>query len=549
VTFGLDFQSFVGPVPARRDRYGGSLRGALLTAAFYYLGAQAAFLIGTFTDQALALFWPPNVILFCILLLVPERRWWIYVLAVLPAHVLAEAGVGMSPAPMVAAFVSNTAVAILNAYAVRNFLGEPPWLGSFQKACAYIVLIGFITPGFVAFGGACVPLLGGRGADEFWTFYAHWFLANAILNLTLRPFLLCWFPEFRRWRHWVPLRKHVEPTIITIVLIAVCFSSAYAAGAIVGSNFLSVFLLLPLPFVLWAAARYGGKGASGTVLIVAVILIWRTLHHHAGFENGSPERALLALQVFLTGLAIPILLLGASIDELRRAETSMRGLAATLLRAQDDERRRIARDLHDSTGQNLVAATLIAAQIQRLLPPAGEALARKLDDVLQASITEIRTVSYLLHPPLLDEAGLGLALREYVQGYVERSGIDVELRVAADVDRLRDDIELILFRVVQEALANVARHSKSPIAIIDLNRVRHSTGECIVLSIEDAGQGMVAAGSQGRGLQRPPMLSNASRGVGLASMSERVRQAGGRIAIETASGGTIVTATIPLPSP
>ncbi len=107
------------------------------------------------------------------------------------------------------------------------------------------------------------------------------------------------------------------------------------------------------------------------------------------------------------GLSIPVLLLGALIDELRRAERTTRQLAASLLGAQDQERRRIARDLHDSTGQNLIAGTLIAGRMQDMLPAAAAPLMRQLEDVLQQSIREVRTVSYLLHPPLLDEAGLG----------------------------------------------------------------------------------------------------------------------------------------------
>ena len=152
-------------------------------------------------------------------------------------------------------------------------------------------------------------------------------------------------------------------------------------------------------------------------------MTWRTLRGDGALPADSPEASVLALQIYLLGVSIPLLLLGALVDDLRRAERTMRRLAASILRVQDDERRRIARDLHDSTGQNLIAATLLTGQIQKMLPPTAEPAVRKLDELLQASIREIRTVSYVLHPPLLDEAGLGLALREYVDGFGERSGI------------------------------------------------------------------------------------------------------------------------------
>ena len=167
-----------------------SLQGPALVALAYYLGAQAAFYIGTLSDQIFALFWPPNVILFCALVAVPQRRWWLYIAAVFPAHVIAEHGVGMPIPQMLVAFATNCMVALLNAYAVRRFVGDPPWFGSFQKACIYIVITAGISPGVSAFGGAFVPILGGGALADYWTFYAHWFLANALPSLTLGPVFL-----------------------------------------------------------------------------------------------------------------------------------------------------------------------------------------------------------------------------------------------------------------------------------------------------------------------------------------------------------------------
>jgi signal transduction histidine kinase len=521
------------------------LQGPLVVALTYYLGAQAAFFIGTLSDKIFALFWPPNVILFCALLFVSQRRWWLYIIAVFPAHVIAEHGVGMPVPQMLVAFVTNCMVALLNAYAVRRFVGDPPWFGSFQKATNYIVITVGLSPGLSAFGGAFVPILGGGALENYWAFYAHWYLANALPNLTLGPVLLIWLSDGPRWTDWIPSRRHVEPVLMTVVLAATCVAVTQFAGGFVHSRFLPALLLLPLPVVLWAAVRFGEKGASGAILIVAVFMTWAALRGTGVLANDDPETSVLAAQIFLLGVSIPLLLLGAMIDELRRAETAMRQLAASILRVQDDERRRIARDLHDSTGQNLIAASLIAGEMQKMMPAVGEPLVRKLDDMLQASIREIRTVSYLLHPPLLDEAGLGLAVREYVQGYVERSGINVDLQIASDLERLSGEVELVLFRVVQEALANVARHSKSATARIELKRVKHSDREYVTLSIEDAGKGMGTAARRGALLRRQNEPGHA-RGVGLASMSERVRQVGGRIEIGSTVGRTVVAAVIPL---
>lgn len=328
-----------------------SLQGPVLVALTYYLGAQAAFYIGTLSDQIFALFWPPNVILFCALLFAPQRKWWLYVAAVLPAHVIAEHGVGMPAPQMLLAFATNCTVALLNAYAVQRFVGDPPWFGSFRKASTYIVIAAGISPAISALGGAFVPILGGGPLADYWVFYAYWFLANALPNLTLGPVLLIWLSNGPKLKRWRPSRQHIEPAVMAAVLIAACLAVVQVAGTAVAGRFLPALLLLPLPAVLWAAVRYGEKGASGAILIVAVIMTWRTLRGAGLFADGDHERSVLALQMFLLGISIPLLLLGALIDELRTAERTTRQLAASILRVQDDERRRIARDLHDSTGQ------------------------------------------------------------------------------------------------------------------------------------------------------------------------------------------------------
>jgi signal transduction histidine kinase len=521
-----------------------SLQGPALVALIYFLGAEAAFYIGTLSDQIFALFWPPNVVLFCALLLAPQRRWWLYIAAAFPAHVIAELGVGMPAPQLLVAFATNCMVALLNAYGVRRFVGDPPWFGTLHKASLYIVITAGMSPALSALGGAFVPILGGGEVSNYWIYWAHWYVANALPNLTIGPVFLIWFANGTSWSRWIPSGRHVEPVILTALLLGACIV-ATQVGGLVTSAFLPVLLFLPLPLVLWAAVRYGEKGASGAILVVTVVLTSRTLHGSGLLLDADPERSVLALQLFLTGLAIPVLLLGALIDELRGAENTMRELAASVVRAQDEERRRIARDLHDSTGQNLIAATLLLGRIEAVLPIAAKPILQQLEEVLQQSIREVRTVSYLLHPPLLDEAGLGPALRCYVDGYIERSGLAVDLEVAPDAERLPPDAELVLFRLVQEALTNVSRHSQSPTARIRLARKKASDGRNVVLTVEDAGRGMPATSNVRALIGRT--IRSRSAGVGLASMRERLHQIGGRLEIDSVVGRTIVRAIIPVP--
>jgi len=519
-----------------------ALKGPALLALIYFLGAEAAFYIGTLSDRIFALFWPPNVVLFCALLIVPQRRWWLYIAAAFPAHVIAELGVGMPAPQLLVAFATNCMVALLNAYGVRRFVGDPPWFGTFKKASLYIVIAAGIGPALSALGGAFVPILGGGALSNYWIYWAHWYVANALPNLTIGPVFLIWFASGTRWSRWIPSRRHIEPAMLAALLLGICIVVTQIGG-LVTSAFLPVLLLSPLPFVLWAAVRYGEKGASGAILIMTVVLTSRTLHGSGLLLGDDPEKSVLALQLFLTGLSIPVLLLGALIDELRGAEQTMRELAVSVVRAQDEERRRIARDLHDSTGQNLIAATLLLGRIEAVLPASAKPIVQQLEEMLQQSIREIRTVSYLLHPPLLDEVGLGPALRCYVDGYTERSGLAVDLDVASDVDRLPPDTELAVFRIVQEALTNVARHSQSPTARIRLAREKAGNGQNVVLTIEDAGRGMPAISNVRALIGRK--LGSRGEGVGLTSMRERLHQLGGWLEIDSALGRTIVRAIIP----
>jgi signal transduction histidine kinase len=519
-----------------------SLQGPALLALIYFLGAEAAFYIGTLSDRIFALFWPPNVVLFCALLIVPQRRWWLYIAAAFPAHVIAELGVGMPAPQLLVAFATNCMVALLNAYGVRRFVGDPPWFGTFQKASFYIVIAAGVSPALSALGGAFVPILGGGALSNYWIYWAHWYVANALPNLTIGPVFLIWFASRTRLSRWIPSRRHIEPVILAALLFGICVMAGQI-GAWVTSPFRPVLLFAPLPFVLWAAVRYGEKGASGAILIVTVVMTSRTLHGSGLLLDEDPERSVLALQLFLTGLSIPVLLLGALIDELRGAEHSLRELAISVVRAQDEERRRIARDLHDSTGQNLIAATLLLGRIEDVLPVSAKPIVGQVEEALQQSIREVRTVSYLLHPPLLDEMGLGPALRCYVDGYMERSGLAVDLEIAPDIDRLPPDTEMAVFRVVQEALTNVSRHSQSPTARIRLARKKGSDGQIIVLTIEDAGRGMPAINNVRALIGK---LGSRGGGVGLASMRERLHQIGGRLEIDSVVGRTVVRALIPI---
>ena len=226
------------------------------------------------------------------------------------------------------------------------------------------------------------------------------------------------------------------------------------------------------------------------------------------------------------------------VTEAVRAEEELRRLSGQLLRLQDEERRRIARDLHDSTGQDLVALATTLSQLHALIPSSSRK-SRKLASQCQAladqCIRDVRTLSYLLHPPMLDEAGLEDAIRHYAGGFTERTGIEVELEIAPRLGRMKPHAELALFRVVQESLTNIQRHSGSLKAKI---RTERGPGK-FTLEISDKGSGI--SGSLRRRNGKTPF----GFGVGIPSMHERVALIGGQLDIESSGGGTTVRVTIP----
>jgi signal transduction histidine kinase len=225
--------------------------------------------------------------------------------------------------------------------------------------------------------------------------------------------------------------------------------------------------------------------------------------------------------------------------ELHTANQSLSDLTARLLHLQDDERRRIARDLHDSVGQTLVALgmnlSVVGNDIEGLMKMAT--VVKDSQELVRESVTSIRSLSYLLHPPLLDENGLSSALPWYIQGFAERSKIRVNLELPPDLVRFSRESEVAIFRIVQECLTNVIRHSESTTA--DIRITQSGSDVCVI--VEDNGKGI------------PPeklleLMSAGTPGVGIRGMRERIRQLNGVMEINSdgIGRGTVVVARLPL---
>jgi len=241
----------------------------------------------------------------------------------------------------------------------------------------------------------------------------------------------------------------------------------------------------------------------------------------------------------LSGKTLGRFQLDSDITRRKNVEQELRVLSGRLLTIRDEERRRWARELHDSVGQLLVGITMNLSILQRQLDGAGPIDSKFLSESMHLTneaLQEIRTLSYLLHPPMLDEVGLASALRWFASGFTKRSQIEIDLEIPESLGRFPRDLEIAAFRIVQETLTNVHRHSGSSTAKINIWR---STNQ-LRLKVEDQGRGMIlpAFGKDDR--------ESAILGVGISGIRERVRQLGGQMQIRSGEWGTAVEVVFPL---
>jgi PAS domain S-box-containing protein len=259
------------------------------------------------------------------------------------------------------------------------------------------------------------------------------------------------------------------------------------------------------------------------------------------FDEGGVLIGIVGVSHDLTALAKARLELERLVQErtaeLKTANKNLHQLSASLIRSQDEVRWRVARELHESAGQDLTALDLDLAAIGGEVKQKNPELAKRILKTCEFAediCGHLRTMSYLLHPPLLEELGLVSALRHYVEGFSASSNIKVDLEISPDFGRLADGMEIACFRIVQEGLTNIHRHSRSATAAITLRY----QGMRVLVEVRDAGRGIP--------LELLLELESGGGGVGFAGMRERVTQLGGTLEIKSDAKGTVVIAILPL---
>jgi signal transduction histidine kinase len=341
---------------------------------------------------------------------------------------------------------------------------------------------------------------------------------------------------------------------VALLVTAVALLVRLALNPLLADRVPYITLFPAVAFCAW----YCGVGPSmlGGIVAIVGLRYWFLPPVHSLRVHGTPQAV--GILLFLLGSSILVAMgearrrreevLWAAQGELEeavkqrtveldRTNQNLRELSARLLQLQDDERRRIARELHDSVGQMLAALGMnlaaVGTDIERLIKTGNTV--NDSAALVQELSKEVRTISHLLHPPLLDEAGLASALRWYVEGFAQRSKIKVDLEFPADFGRLPRESETAIFRTVQECLTNIHRHSESQTATIRIA----ASDRHVRVEVEDRGKGI------------PPekqfeMASTGIPGVGIRGMRERLRQLGGSLDIHSNGKGTLIVAQVPV---
>jgi signal transduction histidine kinase len=528
-----------------------SLLPSILLALTYYFAGRLGLSLAVINPSASAV-WPPTGIAIAALLLGGIRLWPGVFFGALAVNLITSHNAGASL--MIAS--GNTLEAVAAVYLLSRFARGPDSLDSVESVGRFGIFAGGIASAISAtFGTLALQLTGLSHGTNLALIWITWWLGDGSGAVIVAPCVILWRRRSRRRRTGMEI---IRDGAALLALIAVALT--VFGGLFITSTQAYAMPFMVIPFVVWAAFRLRPHEAALAVLATSAIAVWGAMRGHGGFSAPAPGESFLLLQLFMGAVAMTSLLLSAAIaernskeealrvaksaledkvaertselqtriTELRETQEALHALSTRQMRLQDEERRHVSRDLHDAVGQVLAALVMNLSIVEKHVPLLDEKGAAALAEAKANAtdcVREVRTMSYLLHPPMLTEAGLSPALEWFVKGFAGRSGIEVELHIPDSLPRLPDTAEISIIRIVQEALTNVHRHSKSPRAVIELT----VDDVALVLDISDEGQGM----------------KGAREGMGIVGMRERVNELRGELRITSSAKGTVIRATVP----
>jgi signal transduction histidine kinase len=502
-----------------------TVRSALLVGIGYYVGTRIGFAL-TPSGQPNSAFWPANAILLAAFLLAPRRIWWMFLLAVLPAHMFAQLQAGVPLWTAVGWFLTNTSEALIGAFGITRFTHQKTLLDSVRGVLIFVVFGVLIAPLATSFLDAAAVVITGWGRG-YWPLGTQRFWTNALAELTLVPAIVLVSSEGLSWIRKATVARYWEAGLLAVGTVLVSILVFGFQPVSLAST--PALLYVPLPLLLWAAVRFGLGGVSLSLLSVALISIWYTMHgREPFFPYASMSQNILSLHILFCIVVVPLMFLSAVLADARRTQESLRRMSGSLIEAQEQERQRIAHELHDDLGQELALAQMklngLLVRSEGSLPGLTD-----LSNQLSAISTTAREISHGLYPSQLEYLGLASALKRLCDEMQTGKHLSIDVAMDALPYPLPPPISLCLYRVAQEALHNIITHSQAKNVQVEL---KVDDGR-ITLRIVDNGVGFD--------------LSREVAGLGLASMRQRVRSLDGSIKITSSpKAGTRMEASVPL---
>jgi signal transduction histidine kinase len=494
---------------------------ALLVIVVSYLAARlgATMVVSTL---GLSVLWPPSALLVAAMLLVPRRNWLVLVAAGLAGAAIENLQLGFTPWATGLFFLADTIQFLVIGLGLGYSFNGVPRLNSskaFAKYCFFAVFLG--------------PLVGALiGANASSGSYAInlriWFFSEMLSFLTITPAVLSWASADRVWIYR-SVRSAVEAAALLGTLAILGYLVLLAPWKTLPA---ALYALVPL--LLWAGLRFGSLGVSTSMIVISFLSIWGAMHGHGPFTGPEPLRNVLSLQVFLIFAATPFMVLAAVVEERASARLVERELSKRLISAQEQERVRIARELHDDVCQRLA---LLSIELQRA--SCGEdhsatVTKQHLEEMNQHCseiASDVQLLSHQLHSAKLDYLGISAAIRGFCWELGKQQGVSIEFTERNLPKSVSRDESLCLFRVAQEALHNAVKYSGANRFWVELR----GAGNEVRLEVKDAGIGFDVR------------KANPVGGLGLVSMHERVRAVNGRFNVDSKPGsGTKIIAFVPV---
>jgi two-component system, LuxR family, sensor kinase FixL len=292
---------------------------ALSVALAYYLGAKIGFAL-TFQPHPVSVLWPPNSILLAALLLTPVRIWWVILLAAFPAHLAAQLQSNVPPTMILCWFISNSCEALIGAGCVRYLIDHPIRFDRLRNVGIFCFFAAFFAPFLSSFLDSAFVAINRFGLDSYWQVWRIRFTSNVLATLTLVPFIVTWSVEGIAWLGRIRRARFLEAVLLLLGLLSVNINVFYKWAPTPDST----LLYLPLPFLLWAAVRFGSRGASAAICTLTFLAIWSAGHGYGPFSTRSAEENALSIQLFLIVMSVPLLLLAAVIEERSKGALTLR---------------------------------------------------------------------------------------------------------------------------------------------------------------------------------------------------------------------------------